>query len=315
MAKIYLFVICLMLSLNSNADIKSLSNNKVISVIVGFPPGGPTDIGIRRIVNVINDNNRDVQLVVVNKPGNSAGIAAKFVADSIPDGNTILVTETSLILSEILKSPNYVSNDRLTPITSLWGNYIAIYASNSIISNSLNDVINLAKREPNKYFYASSTAISNVILGDVFGQTITPVPYKGVADAHLAVMSNQVQLAVRDTGGILPLYKENKIKVFAIVGVQKRLPEFKDVPVITEVDPNAINVPQVFSLLVPRETPENIKLYLNALFNNAMKDEGIKDFFSTEGRFILTESLTQAPASHILRFKHLEKAVIRAGNK
>lgn len=287
---------------------------KTVNVVVGFAPGGPTDVGVRRYLEVIKQQT-GVNYIVVNRPGNQTSIASRMVADAKPDGTTILATETSRIFGDLMSVTGFPARNELVPVANMWGNYLAIYGPASLPFNTLTEGLEVIRKDARAYNYASPTAISGVIFENLFRQHgisgVVGVPFKGVPDAEVALLSGSVQLAARDVESVIALSKSGRVKILAVVANQ-RLTELPDVPAITEIAAG-LTAPQIFTIYVPAGTSMEVQQYYNRTFNNAGRDAELRKHYSHSGKFVLQQDLPQTQSLIKSLYDQFQAFLKRAG--
>src|SRR5690606_37649121 len=167
---------------------------KPVRILVGYAPGGGTDIMARAVGAKISEALKQ-QFVVENRPGANANIAAKLAADAAPDGYTILFMSVSHIMNKpVYTNLNYDIERDLAPITVVSNvpNVLAVHPSVPV--KTVKDVIALAKARPGELTYGTSgTASPEHFAGEMFkmmtGTDLLMVPYEGGAPLAVALIS------------------------------------------------------------------------------------------------------------------------------
>lgn len=254
--------------------------NKQIRFVVPYPPGGANDTVARVVAQKLSENMGQA-VVVDNKPGASGMIAGEFVARSAPDGYTVMIDQSSLVMNPGLH-PNakFDVKQDLAPVTLAANMLHVLIVNPTVPAHDLAELIALAKAQPGKLNYSSTgTGGPQHILMELFkraaGVNIVHIPYKGGAPATLAVLSNDAQMTFITVSTSLPHIKAGKVRVLAAVGKarSKILPE---VPTFEEMGFKGLATPWL-GILAPAKTPAPIIKRLNAEFVAALNSPQVRD--------------------------------------
>jgi len=203
-------------------------HGKPIRVIVGFAPGGPTDVQARVISKELGEI-LGVPVVVENKPGASSLIAAQEVARARPDGYTLLyaldaiMTQTPHIQANLPIDPF----KDFTPIARTVIGGVALVANTSLPVNNAQELTKYAEQHPGELNFAS---FGNGTVSHIYGEVlkrnqnidITHVPYKGSSDALKDLLSGRVQIMFDSPASALQQEKSNKLKILGTAGTKRR---------------------------------------------------------------------------------------------
>ena len=254
--------------------------NKQIRFVVPYPPGGANDTVARVVAQKLSENMGQA-VVVDNKPGASGMIAGEFVARSAPDGYTVMIDQSSLVMNPSLH-PNakFDVKQDLAPVTLAANMLHVLIVNPTVPARDLAELIALAKAQLGKLNYSSTgTGGPQHILMELFkraaGVNIVHIPYKGGAPATLAVLSNDAQMTFITVSTSLPHIKAGKVRVLAAVGKvrSKILPE---VPTFEEMGFKGLATPWL-GILAPAKTPAPIIKRLNAEFVAALNSPQVRD--------------------------------------
>lgn len=242
---------------------------KPIKIVVGFSPGGGTDIVARTLVAAAQEF-FPVPLVVVNKPGGGGTLAADFVAKAPADGYTLLVAGGS----ESVSVPNYrklsYSLDDFTGILRLMRARIFIASRPDSGINSVADLKAKALANPGKLSYSTSGPGSilhstMLLLVKDLGIDMRHLPYKGGAPAIAALLGGHVDIST--VGGpeeAVAHVAAGKIKLLALAS-QTRFPGFPEVPTMMELG-HKVYVENQKGLVAPKGLPPDVAQYLHDTF-------------------------------------------------
>ncbi|WP_244258995.1 tripartite tricarboxylate transporter substrate binding protein [Cupriavidus gilardii] len=220
------------------APLGQIAGGKTIRILVGAPAGGTTDTLARTIANEMGKL-LDQSVVVENRPGAGGNIAAELVAQSAPDGSTLLMSFTSHTINATLyKQLPFDPVADFTPITLVASVPSVLVAHPSLPANNVAELIQLAKSRPGKLNFGIGAVGSSVHLaGDMFkmltGTYIVNIPYKGTAPAVTDLLSGRVELMFASTLNVLPHIKTGKLKALGVTSPAP-LPQLPGVPPIAQ---------------------------------------------------------------------------------
>ncbi len=242
--------------------------NKPIRLIIGFPAGGSTDI-VGRVVAQKLGERLGQTIVVENKGGAGGTIGTDAAAKAAPDGYTLTLgtTSTMAVAPGAYSKLGYDPIKSFSPISLVAVTPYLLVVNPQVPANSLAELVTLAKSQPGKLNFASAgngstTQLAMEMLNDVTGMKMTHVPYKGNAEADLAILSNQVQVLFGSMPALLQHAKTNKLRALA-VGSAKRSPALPDTPTVAELGYPGFEAALWLGILAPAGTPKPIIDRLN----------------------------------------------------
>lgn len=257
-----------MTSLNVGAQTSAAWPSKPVRVMVGASAGGGTDVIARMLAEKFGETFKQ-SFVVENRPGASNTIAADVTAKAPPDGHTLLVaTNTGQAIAPHMIKLAYDPLKDLQPVG------LVVVVPNVLLSSAtlnITDVKSLIadmKAKPGQYRYASSGVGSTQHLaGEAFdliaGVQSVHVPYKGSSQAHLDVISGQVQLMFDTSSSSMPQIRAGKMKPLAVMS-PARSPQLPDVPTLAEAGVRGLEMSTWYGLFVTGGTPRAV---VDALHN------------------------------------------------
>ena len=259
---------------------------KPFRVVVGFAPGGSTDV-MARILSQSLSESLGQTVIIDNKPGASGNIAASEVIRAAADGHTFLIAPTSVETANpsLFKSSILPSRD-LTPVTSVGRTQMYLVAKPQIVAKDARELVALAKAQPGKLSYASAGAGTPPHLAcELFklatGTFITHVPYRGAAPALQDVLSGQADF-VCDPGIAFPHIRTGKVKLLGIVSA-KRSPFFPDVPTVGEQGFKGADLDIWFGMWAPNGTSPDIIARMSRELGKALAQPGVKSRYGDLG--------------------------------
>lgn len=251
--------------------------SKTITVTVGFPPGGNTDV-IARIVSERMEGILGQRIVIDNKAGAGSTIAAGQVARATPDGYTLLTgsPSTNAIAPNLYTNLPYDSLKALTPISLLVNGPAVLVVNPSLPVSNVQELIALYKKEPGKHNYATggNGTHAHLIcewLMDATGTDIVHVPFRGGGPALQAVLAGEPSMIVDNLPTALPHIQAGRLKALAVFSA-KRVSVLPDVPTMVESGYKDMITDSWTAFYAPAGTPPEIIAKLNAAAVAAVRD-------------------------------------------
>lgn len=274
--------------------------SKPIRVVVPFAPGGASDILARLIGKELSERLKQ-PVVVENKPGAGGTIGADYVAKSPPDGYTLLLADSSVVMTFPWLYPNlpYQAKDLIPANNVATFGLIMIAPANSKFG-TLAEIIAAEKAAPGKLNMASpGTGSSNHLtlesLNKAAGTKIVHVPYKGAGPAVNDVVGGQVDLTFASGAASKALIDGGKVKAIAVTS-SKRNPLLPQVPTIAESGVAGFESTAGQGLFAPAGTPRDIVNRINAEVNAIVKSKEMQEQFAKMGIDRMEESPEQFAA-------------------
>jgi len=232
-----------------------------VRVLVGFPPGGGTDIMARVLAPRLSEY-LGQQFVVENRPGATTNIASAMVATAAPDGYTLLFTTSALAINmSLYKNLTFDALRDFAPL-SVFAESPNLLVAHSSAGASVKALLAQARAKPGAMNYSSAGAgTSQHLAGELFkartGVQIVHIPYKGTAASLTAVIAGEVQFSFANVPAILGHVKSGRIRALAVLA-PKRSALMPDVPTMQEAGVAGVEVPVWYALLAPAATPREI---------------------------------------------------------
>ena len=246
-----------------------------ITIVVPFPPGGPTD-GLARIISERLGAVLGQVIVIENRGGAGGGIGGKFVAESNPDGYTLLMTPGGALTSGPAVNPDigYDPAKVFAPIAELIETPLIISVNPDLPMKSLPEVVAYAKANPGKLIWGSQGfGTAPHLLAEMFkleaGVNILHVPYRGTGPLLNAILAKQVGLIADPSTTSLPYIQAGKLRPIAIAG-KERDPKLPDVPTVVEEGFPKLQSPFWLAVVARAGTPSDIIAKLNSAFREAL---------------------------------------------
>ena len=247
-----------------------------IRVLVGFSPGGPADV-MARLIGQRMTQSLGRPIVVENRPGAGGTIAARAVAESEPDGYTLLLGNTStLIISPLMfKNVGYDALKAFTPIARLGTTSDILVTNPGFPAKTLAQLIAYAKANPGKLNYSTpGIGTPPHLIGEMLklraGVETVHVPYKSGGQSIQAVIAGEVQFTFENPAIALPLVQAGVVRALAVTSAA-RDPQAPDVPTLVEGGlPGFVSV-SFTGVVGPAGIPGDIVAKLNSAINESLK--------------------------------------------
>lgn len=245
------------------------------TMIVPSAVGGQTDV-IARILSSAYNQQNDNKILVENKPGAEGIIGTNFVASKKANKNFILLGQNSQLIYTLKTNRSVVEFNPKTsfkPIIEISRVYMGLATSVD------SDVYKMHQLTNSSLIYGYPNAAANTFLDTMFIKKLklNTVPlsiyYKSTQPMLIDLTSNRINIVLAGLTTLDPLVQSNKLRLIAVTS-PKRLPLFKDIPVVSETIPN-FNLFLWLGLLLPADVDPNVITHYNKAFNRILKDTDI----------------------------------------
>jgi tripartite-type tricarboxylate transporter receptor subunit TctC len=257
-----------------------------VRMLVGFPPGGGTDI-LARVLAPQLSAQLGQPFVVENRPGATTNIASDLVAKSAPDGYTLLFTTSSLAINASLyKNLTYDALRDFAPV-SVFAESPNLLVAHASAGANVKELLAQAKAKPGAMNYSSAgSGTSQHLAGELFkartGVNIAHIPYKGTAASLTAVIAGEVQFSFANVPAILGHVRSGRLRALAVLA-PKRSELMPEVPTMEEAGVKDVIVPVWYALLAPAATPREIVKALNEATVRAARAPDLKQKLVDQG--------------------------------
>lgn len=253
--------------------------SRPINVVVGWAPGGSTDLGARIVADQVSKE-LGVSLIVLNKPGGGGTVGLEFVRQAKPDGYTLAAGFIGLVTIPIVDPKCPFTIDDFDPIClyDTQANLAAVRKESPF--KTIKEVIDFAKKNPGKLSYGSSgIAGTGHFFGETFKQSIgldiTHVPFKGDAPLVAALIGGHVDLGFPTLPGAFSLIKGGILRGLCL-GSKERSPDFPEILTFAEIGYPDVGIETWHSFIGPKGIPKPVMEKLSEAFEKALKHPSVQ---------------------------------------
>jgi tripartite-type tricarboxylate transporter receptor subunit TctC len=253
--------------------------SRTVRWLVGYPPGGSTDI-VARLIGQYLAEHLHQQFAIENKPGAGNNLATELAAKSDPDGYTVfLVNPANAINATLYKNLPFNFLHDMTPVAGIIRVPNVMEVNPNVPAKNVAEFIAYAKANQGKVNMASagvgtSTHLSGALFNMMTGTDLIHVPYRGAAPALTDLLGGQVQVMFDNLPSSIGHIKGGRLRALAVT-TAKRADALSDVPTVAETVPG-FEASVFYGMAVPRGTPRPIIDRLNKEINAALVDPGMQ---------------------------------------
>jgi tripartite-type tricarboxylate transporter receptor subunit TctC len=278
-----LLLALVMPSLIKVADAQSAAGsypNRPVRLVVGFAPGGGNDIIARLLADKLGKSFGQ-PVIVENKPGAGGAVAAAFVKAQPADGYTLLVGASgAMVVGPAIGTPvEYNTLADFDPISTLGTFPLVLSVSADSPHKTLAELVAWSKANPTSANYASASptfTLATELLKLKTGASLQRVTYRSSNDSVLAILANQVTMAMTDPLPAIPLLQDHKLRALAVTSAS-RLGQLPDVPTMAEAGIVGAEAEFWSGLFAPKNTPREIVSHLESEVKAAMQDRDVRE--------------------------------------
>jgi tripartite-type tricarboxylate transporter receptor subunit TctC len=251
-----------------------------VRFVVGFTPGGPSDILARLLAEKLAAPLGQA-VVVENRPGAGGNLAAEVVAKSPPDGNTWLLGNNSILATNhaLYSRLGYDPLKDFAPVALVGVQPNILVLHPSVPAHSVTELVAYARQHPGKLNYASTgVGVASHLSAELFkamaGVDMVHVPYKGAQPALTDLIAGQCQVMFATSASAIPYVKAGRLRALAVTTAQ-RSPSLPDLPTVAEAGVPGFESITWHGVVVPAQTPAASVLRLNRAINAALAQKDL----------------------------------------
>ena len=258
---------------------------RAISIVVPFGPGTGNDI-IARQVGQHMTATLGQSVIVDNRPGATGNIASDYVAKSQPNGYTIYLPSTSILLNQLVGSPNSNLIRDFEPVALSGALPYALAVPSSLPAQTVEQLVALARSKPGQLNYAGYVGGVPQFLGEMLNRAgkvnIVMVPYKSTVEAATDFAAGHIQVLFTPVPSSLPFLQSKQGRVIAVTGT-KRATILPDVPTMAEAGYPDLTVEVAYFFLAPAGTPKAAVDKLSGAITAALHDAKVWAALAAQG--------------------------------
>ena len=282
-----IFATCLLAALAGGAPAQEYPA-KPIRLIVPFATGGVTDTSARVMADKLSQR-LGQNMIVENRPGGSGNPGTQYVAQSAPDGYTLLLAfDGTMVINPFVfpKVPFDTVKD-FVPVTKLGDAALILVAHPSVPAKNFSELMAYSKANPGKLSFGHSgtggtTHVAGELLKQRTGLDMTHIPYKSGGQAVIDAIGGQVPLAYSAVAGAQAYVKAGKLVAIG-VSMPRRVGSLPDVPTFIEQGVSGFDVSSWVGIMAPAKTPRAVIDKLNAAIVAVLKEPDVRERFATLG--------------------------------
>lgn len=266
--------------------------NKTITLIVPFPAGGIADSGGRTIAKALGAR-LGQSVIVDNKAGAGGIIGGEYVANSKPDGYTLLTASNGVVVTYpfLFKKLSFDPRKAFIPVHGVSITPLMIAVRADAPYKTLAELIAYAKKNPEKVNFAtvgqgSAHHILAELLQKEAGVKMTHIPYKGGSQAMVDFLGGSIDVMIDYQLGLAPLVEDGKILALG-VAANERLPTMPKTPTFVEQGYKSVVVSAYTLVLAPAETPKPIVDKLAKTVEDMLADPEVIKYYSDRGSIMM----------------------------
>lgn len=277
---------------------------KPVHLIVGFAPGGSTDVFARALaIPMAKELGQPV--IVENKPGAGSSIAAEQVSKAAPDGYTLLLSPPSGYSVNPALNPKLDYAKNLLPVTLLGSSPLVVVVNASSPLMSIKDLIAAAKKTPGALNFATSGNGSAphfcaALFMQQAGVDMVHVPFKGGAESVQSVLAGDSQVTLATPPTVLGLVQSGRLRALAVTS-RERSPFMPDIPGMAEAGLPAYDLASWYGLFMPAGTPKAIVTTVFDAATKSVQRPEVKAVLQKDGTEVLLSKSPQDFADYLVR--------------
>lgn len=286
--------------------------SRPITLIIPFPPGGPTDVTGRVLAEKLSVQIKEA-VVVENRGGASGNIGAQAAAKAAPDGYTLFFATggTHGINPSLYRNAGYDPIKDFTPVAWVTISPNIIVVNPAFPAKNVAELIAMAKADPGKLNSAAPGQGSTPhMAGELFkraaGISIQHIPYKGSGPALTDVLGGHISIMFDGIPSSAPFVKSGRLRALAVTSLQ-RVPSMPDIPTVAETIPG-FEANGWFAVFAPARTPREVVMKLNAEINRVLDLPEVKQRYADLGAITVggpPEKLRDQVAAEVARWAEL----------
>lgn len=286
-----------------------------VHVVIPYTAGAGTDIMFRQIAPYL-EQELGGKIVVENKPGANADIGNDYVARAAPDGYTLLVNSSNVLLRPMIdKQVKYSVDNSFTPVSRLVTTQVMMVTNAGTPFKTFPEFVDYAKKNPNKLNFggvgigAPADLIAELLRLRLSTEFVT-VPYKGLSNAIVDLLGGNVDFTFASPLNVKQFIEEGKLRALATTGEQRN-PSYPNTPTFKEAgaDVAPMDIGAWFGMFAPAGTPESVTNHISSALARALANPKLVESLAVSG-YAAAPTTPQAYAAQLRREGDIWKQVI-----
>lgn len=272
---------------------------KPVTLVIPYPPGGPTDAMARTVAAEIRDKLGQT-MVVENRAGANGNIGAEYVARAEPDGYTLMFGTSGplAINASLYRKIGYHPVKSYAPVIRVGYLPNILVVHPSVAAKTVPELVAYAKANPGQLTYASSgngasSHLAGVLFNSIAGTDFLHVPYKGTGPALNDLLGGQVTMSFTDVLTAKPHVEAGKLRALGVT-TTTRSQALPDVPTVAEQGFKGYDISVFFGVVAPAGTPADRIATLNKAFAQVLESDKVKALFASQGLEPASDTTPQA---------------------
>ena len=291
--------------------------NRTVRMIIPFPPGGPTDL-LARLLAIKLSESWGQQVLPENRPGAAGAIGIAAASKAPPDGHTILIVRTALLMYRLNDEQPWDPLLDFIPVTNAATSTNVVIVNPGLQVRTLKDLVAYAKANPGKLSYGTAGAgttphLSMEFLRVVTGTNMQHVPYQGAGPAVTAVAADQVPVGSIGSGPAVQFIQSGRVRAIATTGAV-RAPSLPDVPTFLESGFN-LTTDNFNGVILPARTAAGIVARVHSDVLRVLQMADVRQRLSAMGLEPVGNSQAEFTKTIVSEIAQWRKLVKEAGIK
>ncbi len=272
--------------------------DKSIKLVVGFPPGGPTDMSARIIAPKLAEILKQ-SVFIENKAGAGGNVAAQMVSGAAPDGYTFLFNSAAFAVNPALygSAAGYNPEKNFTTVAFVSTQANVISVNESVPVKTLAELKEYASKNKLSYSSPGYGTTPHLTCENLFHAQwkadINHIPYKGAGPASMAVVGGETPIACTAVAGVYQFSKQGKVRILAISS-EKRSPNLQEVPTLVELGYPQIKDYTWSAMMAPIKTPSDIVQKMNRAVNFVLQMPEVREQMDKAGLVVMSGTVQQS---------------------
>jgi tripartite-type tricarboxylate transporter receptor subunit TctC len=280
---LWAFALLMVISSPMTASAQSNVGKDQLKIIVPFAPGGAVDHIARILANNLPDN---ITPVVENRSGAGGDIGASIVANAQPDGNTVLLHTSSLVINAVARGKAREVEKQFEPLARVGEVKFVLVVRSNLPCKSFEEFASYVRAGHQLSFGSTGPGttlhIAGEMLNDAFGLKTVHVPYRGLSPAFTDLIAGNIDFMVTSLTGILPYVQEGQMRALAVFS-DERATQLPGVPNTAELGVPALNISNWYGLFTSSQVPTDRRQLLEAMFLKTLGAADVQKGLASEG--------------------------------